>query len=180
MRHAGKLAALCSLGGALLVFGTGLCIAAVALASWVPGFCDEQIKQAASITNSGSLKSFLRNDQRSATPKYFVYNHFNVTNVEEYLSGGKAVLKEVGPFYLREYSVFLDARMDEDRVGTVTYREWDHYVLDAQQLPVPVGSRPKAVGRTVPQNACRQRDSLFPRASREAVPRLMADPAADL
>jgi hypothetical protein len=117
------------LGAVSIAFGVVLAATAIALVSYLPGYTDASIKKAASINDPDSYKSFVRNDQADAVPKYFQYHHFNLTNPAEYLKGGKAILEEIGPFNLREYNVFIDAKID-NFWGTISYREWDHYVLE--------------------------------------------------
>ncbi|KAJ8286655.1 hypothetical protein GJAV_G00041630 [Gymnothorax javanicus] len=79
----------------LLIVGIALIVAQV-----FPTLIQNRLKKEVTLTEGSRVFESWRNPP---APIYMQYFFFNVTNPHDYLAGGKAILKEIGPYTYREY-----------------------------------------------------------------------------
>lgn len=79
----------------LLIVGIALIVAQV-----FPALIQNRLKKEVTLTEGSRVFESWRNPP---APIYMQYFFFNVTNPNDFLSGGKAILKEIGPYTYREY-----------------------------------------------------------------------------
>jgi hypothetical protein len=86
-------------------------------------------------TTSKSYNHWLYNNYSTATPIYFIYNLWNLTNADQVSKGEKPIYESVGPYYYREFEYKFNVTFTNNG-DQVTYKEFDFYIFD-QNLSGP-------------------------------------------
>ncbi|KAK8737266.1 hypothetical protein OTU49_004416, partial [Cherax quadricarinatus] len=118
MRRVVILGCLGALGLLLVVFGS-------IVAGSFDTFVDNIVKKELVLQNGTDI--YKKWKLPPIVPHLLVY-FFNVTNAEEFLSGSKPVLKEVGPYCYREHWEKVNITFHDN--GTVSYETQKHYFFE--------------------------------------------------